>query len=141
MQQLMEFAGNHPLLVAGFVAVLLLLLWTEFGQRGRGFRVLGTGEAVRFINQENARVIDVSPAADYQKGHIVGAHNIGLSRIEASDREVAKMLDAPLLVTCRNGPTALNAAAKLVKLGAREVAVIRGGMTQWMADNYPVARK
>lgn len=141
MQQLMEFAGNHPLLVTGFVAVVLALLWTEFAQRGRGFRVLSPGEAVRFMNQENARVIDVSPAADFQKGHIVGAHNIGLTRIEASDREVSKMLNAPLLVTCRNGPTALNAAAKLVKLGAREVAVLRGGMTQWLADSYPVSRK
>ena len=38
-----------------------------------------------------------------------------------------KLLDRPLLVTCRNGPTAQSAARRLVKLGAGNVAVLRGG--------------
>ena len=140
MQQLMEFAANHAILVGGFVAVLGLLAWTEFAQLGRGFRMLSPAEAVAFMNSGDARVIDVSPSNEFAKGHIAGARNIPLSRLQASDKEVSKLLQRPLLVTCRAGNTAQMAASKLAKLGAGEVAVLRGGNSQWMSDNYPVSR-
>ena len=31
------------------------------------------------------------------------------------------------------------AAARLVKMGAEDVAVLKGGLTQWVADQYPFA--
>jgi len=37
--------------------------------------------------------------------------------------------------------TAHQAAAKLVKSGAVEVAVLKGGTNQWMSDSYPLAKK
>lgn len=140
MQQLIEFASNNAALSGGFLAVLLLLIWTEFAQRGRGFQLVSPGEAVNLINREDALVVDVSPIADFNKGHISGARNITLSRLEAGDKEVSKLLDKPIVVTCKAGQTAQQAASKLVKLGARKVVVLRGGNTQWAADNYPVSR-
>jgi rhodanese-related sulfurtransferase len=43
-------------------------------------------------------------------------------------------------VVCKNGVTAHQAAEKLVKLGAVDVAVLKGGTAQWRADQYPLAR-
>lgn len=140
MQQLIEFVSNNAVLSAGFVAVLLALVWTEFAQRGRGFKVVSTAEAVQMMNREEARVVDVSPQADFNKAHITGAHNVVMSRLESPDKQLTKWLVSPLLVTCKSGQTAQQAAAKLVKLGAQNVAVIRGGNGQWMADNYPISR-
>ena len=140
MQQLMEFAGNHPLLSGGFVAVLLTLIVTEVMRRTQGFKMLSPGEAVAFMNREGTRVLDVSPAADFNKGHIVGAKNVPMSRIKDPDPELAKMIVDPLLVTCKSGQTAGTAAAALVKMGAPDVAVLRGGMMQWNNDNFPVTR-
>ncbi len=140
MQQLMEFAGNHFALVAGFVAVLVALIVTEAMRRGQGYKSLTPGEAVSFMNRDGARVIDVSPAADFNRGHILGAVNVPMSRIKDPDPKLKKMLDRPLLVTCKSGQTAGQAAGALVKLGAGEVAVAKGGMAQWVSDNYPVTR-
>ena len=140
MQQLIEFTSNHAILTGGFIAVLLMLVWNEFAQRGRGFRVVSTAEAVQLMNREDAQVVDVSPQADFAKAHITGARNFTMSRLDAQDKELSKLLDKPLLVTCKAGQTAQQAAAKLVKLGAGNVAVIRGGNTQWMSDNYPISR-
>lgn len=140
MQQLIEFASNHPLLAGGFVAVLLTLVVTEVMRRTQGFKLLSPGEAVAFMNVDGSRVIDVSPAADFNKGHIVGAKNVPMSRIKDPDPELAKMIVDPLLVACKSGQTAGTAAAALVKMGAADVAVLKGGMMQWNTDNFPVTR-
>ncbi|NND45501.1 MAG: rhodanese-like domain-containing protein [Xanthomonadales bacterium] len=140
MEQLIEFSGNHPLLTGGFVAVLLFLVWSEIQRRTRGFTELAPAEAVPLINRENTVVVDVSASADYHRGHIVNAKNIKPSRLAKPDAELTKLLDRPLLVVCKNGQASPAAAGALVKLGAKNVAVLKGGMLQWNADNYPVTR-
>ena len=138
MQQLMEFVSNHLLLSGGFVAVVVLLIWTEFTRRGAGFKMLSPAESVGFMNQDGAVVVDVSPATDFSKGHVLEARNIPVSRLKEPDKEVNKLSGKPVLVTCRTGQTAQSAAAALVKLGAAPVAVMKGGMAQWRSDSYPV---
>ncbi len=137
----MEFAGNHALLVGGFAAVILLLIWTEIGRHTRGYAELTPVEAVRMINQGDTSVVDISAAADFSRGHLSGAKNIALSRINETDAEINKIKSKPVLVVCKNGNTAHQAAAQLVKLGAANVAVLKGGITQWQADQFPLANK
>ena len=141
MQQLMEFSANHLLLVGGFVAVLMTLVVSEVMRRMQGFKTLPPGEAVAFMNQEGARVIDVSPAAEFNKGHIIGAENVPMSRVKEPDPTLQKMLDVPLLVACKSGQTATAAANLLKRHGAGDVAVLKGGMLQWNSDNFPVTRQ
>jgi len=138
--QLIEFAGNHPMLVAGFAAIVLLLVWTEISRRMRGYAELTPLEAVQKINQGNTSIVDISTAADFSKGHLAGAQHIAMSRFTDTDPDIAKIKSGPVLVVCKNGQTAHMAAAKLVKLGAADVAVLKGGTSQWVADQYPLAR-
>ena len=141
MEQLIEFAGNHALLVAGFVGVVLLLIWTEISRHTRGYAELTPLQAVQKINQGQTSIIDISAAAEFTKGHLANAKHIALSRFSKSDPEIEKLTSTPILVVCKNGQTAHQAAAKLVKLGAPDVAVLKGGTTQWAADQYPLVRK
>ena len=141
MEQLIEFTGNHVMLVGGFTAVTLLLLWTEIGRHTRGYVELTPVDAVRRINQGKITVVDISAAAEFSKGHLAGAKNIALTRFSTSDADVEKLKSKAVLLVCKNGQTAHQAAAKLVKLGAADVAVLKGGMTQWTADQYPVSCK
>ena len=140
MGQLIEFAGNHGMLVAGFAAVVGLLVWTEIGKHTRGYIELTPLQAVQKINQGNTSIVDISAAADFSKGHLAGAKHIALSRFVDTDPDISKMKSGPVLVVCKSGQTAHTAAAKLVKLGATDVAVLKGGTTQWVADQYPLAR-
>ncbi len=141
MGQLIEFAGNNGMLVAGFAGIILLLIWTEISKHTRGYTELTPLQAVQKINQGKTSVVDISTTADFTKGHLAGAKNIALSRISDADPDIAKIKSGPMLVVCKNGQTAHSAAAKLVKLGATDVAVLKGGTTQWVADSYPLARK
>jgi rhodanese-related sulfurtransferase len=139
VQQFIEFAGNHAVLSAAFVGVFMLLIWTEVTRRLGGIKELSPGEAVMMINRGNPSLVDVSSVADYNKGHITGAQNIALSRFAKPDPEIEKLKSKPVLVICKNGVTARQAASSLVKLGVPEVALLKGGMTQWRSDNYPVS--
>lgn len=141
MQQLIEFAGNNAGLFAGFAAVVLLLIWTEISRRTRGYQELTPALAVQRINHGNAAIVDISAAADFSKGHLNGAKHIALSRFNQEDKDVEELAKGPVLVVCKNGQTAHQAAAKLVKLGAKDVAVLKGGIMQWKADSYPLATK
>lgn len=138
MQQLMEFSANHPFLVGGFVAILITLVVSEVMGRMQGFKTLTPGEAVAFMNQEGARVIDVSPVAEFNRGHIIGAENVPMSRVKEPDPALSKLMKAPLLVACKSGQTATAAANLLKRHGAGDVAILKGGMLQWNSDNFPV---
>ena len=140
MEQLIEFAGNHGMLVAGFVGIILLLIWTEVGRFTRGYTELTPPQAVQKMNQGQTSIVDISAAADFAQGHLAGAKHVALSRFSKSDPELEKIKNGPVLVVCKNGHTAHQAAAKLVKMGATDVAVLKGGTTQWKADQYPLSK-
>jgi len=141
MQQLAEFATNHAMLAGGFVVVLCVLVWSEITRKAQGIKELSTALAVVWMNDAAAVIVDVSTANDFNKGHIVNARNIPMSRITDPDAEILKMKNSKVLLVCKTGQTALLAAAKLKKNGIENVAVLKGGMGQWTADQYPVTRK
>jgi len=141
VEQLIEFAGKHGMLVAGFAGITLLLIWTEISRYTRGYTELTPLQAVQNINQGKTSIVDISTAADFSKGHLAGATHIALSRFSKPDPDIERIKSGPVLVVCKNGQSAHQAAAKLVKLGAVDVAVLKGGITQWMADQYPLAHK
>ena len=141
MEQVIEFVGNHPLLAGGFVAVLGLLVYTEVMRKLQGLKELTPALAVPWINDPDAVVIDISPAAEFNKGHIVDARNFQVSRLSDPDKEIQKLRDKKILLVCKSGQTAIPAAISLKKMGASDVAVLKGGMTQWRSDQFPVTTK
>ena len=78
----------------------------------------------------------IGGAAPCSKGHEGRVRQGRGQRVEG--RSVAKMIANPILVVCKTGQTAGQAAAALIKKGAQDVAVLKGGMGQWKTDNYPV---
>jgi rhodanese-related sulfurtransferase len=141
MEQVIEFAGKHLLMVGGFVAVLGFLVWTEVMRKVQGLNELTPAEAVPWINHPEAVIIDISSPAEFNQGHIVNARNLQASRLSDPDDEVKKLKDSKLLVVCNSGQSAIAAAGSLRKMGANEVAVLKGGMSQWRSDQFPVTTK
>jgi rhodanese-related sulfurtransferase len=141
MEQIIEFAARHPLMSTGFIVVLAILLWTELKRGISGVKELTPAQAVAWINDPDTVIVDISSAADFNKGHIVNARNIAVSRINSPDAEVQKLSKSKVLVVCKTGQTAVSAAANLKKAGVTELGILKGGMIQWMNDQFPVTRK
>ena len=68
MEQFIEFAVNHPVLVGLFVVLLVLLMITEMRKGGQ---TITTQELTQLINRDDALVLDVREKKDFTKGHIV----------------------------------------------------------------------
>ena len=58
-------------------------------------------EVRRLISEENAQLVEVLPATDYEKEHITGANNIPLKELdERGPRELER--DRPVIVYCND---------------------------------------
>ncbi len=138
MDQLIEFAGNNSLMVIAFVAVAGMLVFSEISRASRGYKEITTTEAVRLINNEDAAIVDVSNQDVFRKAHIAGAWNLPMEQLKNSGADIEKLKQRPIIVVCKTGNTAHQAAASLLKQGYAKVSLLRGGMAQWLSDHLPV---
>lgn len=141
MGQYLEFAGNHPLLMAALVLVVTLLVMNEFKRKLLGFKEVKPNEAVRLINQEDALVLDVREDKAFRDGHILNAVNIPLGLLESRLDEIEVYKDKPVIVYCRTGQRAAKAAALLQRQGFGSIYKLNGGMLAWTDANMPLSHK
>jgi rhodanese-related sulfurtransferase len=139
VQQLFEFAGNHPFLIAAAVGLLATIVVTELRVRNRGFAEVTPAEAVKLINNEGAAVLDVRTQEAYGRGHIIDAQHVAADEIAMlAENRLKKLREKPVIAYCDNGITSLKAAAALEKHAFTRVYSLRGGLEGWKRENYPL---
>jgi rhodanese-related sulfurtransferase len=139
MGQLVEFATNHPLLVAGLLAAWAAVMFYEMRLKSRGLTHVSAADAVRLINK-GAIVIDVRKPEEFQVGHIVNARNVGLDKIEGDGDALSKQKNKVFLTVCANGAHSGKAATLLRKAGYPTVFSLKGGLSGWRAENLPLVK-
>jgi rhodanese-related sulfurtransferase len=85
------------------------------------------------IRDRAAIVVEALPAASFAAGHLPGAVNLPLDRLESDAKERLPDPDAEIVVYC-SGPTCNNshvAHRKLTAMGYRHVRVFSGGKAAW----------
>jgi rhodanese-related sulfurtransferase len=133
----MDFVRDNLLLfVVAFVSGAMLL-WPLF-RRSAGGPWVTAAEATHLINREDALVVDVRDPGEYGAGHILGAKNVPLSRL--NDAEVAKRKDRPVIVYCEGGERSSKAVAALKKQGFTRVVNLTGGLRAWQQAGLPVEK-
>jgi uncharacterized membrane protein YdjX (TVP38/TMEM64 family) len=85
-------------------------------------------------------VLDVRPAADFtgEQGHIAGALSLPLEELPDRLAELADRKTRPIRLVCRTDRRSAQAAGLLREAGFADARVIRGGMTAWRAQGWPV---
>ncbi|MEN8175741.1 MAG: rhodanese-like domain-containing protein [Pseudomonadota bacterium] len=136
--QLLEFSGNHILLV-GALFIVLGMLAVNLGIGGKGS--IDPLQATQMINHEDAVVVDVRSMADFKNGHIVASRNVPLNGFGNQIGSLEKHKGQPIIVGCRSGNTSLAACRQLRKAGFEKVFNLKGGIMAWQAANLPTTRK
>ena len=131
--------GYNPLLALTVLVSGGMLLW-PLVRKGTGGPWVGTAQAIELINRQDALVVDVRDAPDYAAGHILGAKNLPLARLEESAGELAKRKEKPVIVYDDGGERAAKAAAALKKHGFTQVANLSGGLGAWRQAGLPVEK-
>lgn len=141
LERLPEFLGNHPILTGALIAVIGLILYTEFQRLTRKYRALPPNEAVRVMNQEGALVLDVREDNEFKGGRIGGARHIPLGVLKQRVKEIDRYKEAPVVVYCRSGARSAVAASQLVAAGFTNVTNLQGGIQSWQSAGLPVKKK
>ena len=140
MNRLLAFAGENQLLVIVFVGLTLAIVYTEFSRLTSGFKAVDPAGLTALINREDALLVDVSAAADFEKGHIAGAKNVQMSQFDADNKVLAKVRELPVALVCRTGTVSADAARKLAKAGFKQVHWLDGGIAAWVQAQLPLVK-
>lgn len=141
MDQFLQFVGAHPVLFAALGVAVVLLILNEMSHLVTGEKRLSPQEAVRLINDRHALVLDVRPAGDFKKGHILNALNVPQPKLAERLGELGKDTARPIVVYCALGGVAAQATHQLKKAGYTEVYPIRGGLNSWLGASLPVTTR
>jgi rhodanese-related sulfurtransferase len=136
----LKFIQENILLIAVALVSGAMLLWPYVRRAGGGPKVNAT-EATQLINREDALVVDVRDPGEYGAGHILGAKNVPLSRIDAGGSEIApKRKEKPVIVYCDTGNRSAKAAAALRSQGFARVVSLSGGIGAWQQAGLPLEK-
>jgi rhodanese-related sulfurtransferase len=137
--RVMDFIRNNIFLIAiAFVSGAMLLY--PMLRRGAGGPWVNTVEATHMINREDAMVIDVREAAEFAKGHILGAKNVPLAQIEARLADFEKYKSRPFIVHCESGGRSGKAVGALRAKGFDRAVNLSGGISAWLQAGLPTEK-
>ncbi len=136
-----EGSIQKGLLALGLLALIVFL--PRLVRRMRRAPMLGVEELKKKLDAaEDLFVLDVRAAQDFcgEQGHIPGAYNIPLEILPARMAEIDAWQKQPIVIVCRTDKRSVAAAHLLSGKGFPEISVVRGGMTDWNRNGFPVER-
>jgi rhodanese-related sulfurtransferase len=136
MDKILEFTGNHPLLVLALVVSFLVAIFSELRRKASGTINIEASDAVKLINN-GALVVDLRSAEAYGRGHIVTARSIPHDELEAKSASLTDKA-RPIVAVCDNGISSTRSVNLLRKLGYESVYGLKGGMNGWTQAGLPV---
>lgn len=141
MDKYIQFLTNHYILSGAWLVVAVMLIYSFFSSRLRGFSGIHPAMATQLINRENAVILDVREDNEYREGHIVNSIHIPVGYLRDRMKELDKYKDRPIIVGCRSGQRSSQACAILKKQGFDAVYNLNGGIMGWKNDNLPLTKK
>jgi rhodanese-related sulfurtransferase len=141
MQQYLDFVVAHPLLFTALAVVVALTIANEVHGSLTGGKKLSVTEAVRLINDREPLIVDIRPAADFKKSHLLNALNIPAAKLTERAGELGRDKSRPILIYDALGGGVGEAADQLKKLGHTETYPLRGGINGWLGASLPVTAK
>ena len=136
---ILKFVTDNIFLVAVALVSGAMLVWPAVRRAGAGASV-STLQATLLINQQNALVLDVREAVEYEKGHMLNARNIAIGEIDARAAEIEKYKAKPVIIVCDNDNRSGRAATVLRKLGFEQVFTLSGGIGAWRQAGLPLEK-
>jgi rhodanese-related sulfurtransferase len=138
MDRLIEYSGNHPLLLAAAVFSAILVIAYELRTRASAFAAISPQDLIRLQNQ-GALVVDIRKPDEFALGHISGARHVPSDQILTAKDHLKKYKDKPVVVYCATGSLGAAAVRQLNEQGFAKAFNLRGGLAAWRTDNLPVA--
>lgn len=135
MDRILEFSGNHMLLVLALMISFFVLIFSELRRKASGLVAIAPGEAVALINND-ATILDLRNAEAFARGHIVNAKNIPFDEFDSKKDSLSK--STPVVAVCDTGINSNKVVALLRQSGFESAYGLKGGMGAWGQAGLPV---
>ncbi len=136
----MNFLIENWTLFAIAIGSAAMLLWPVMkGAAGTGGNLNANG-AVQLMNREKAVVVDLSDAAEFASGHIVGSKNLPADEMLSKLESAVKNKALPVILVCPTGARASRLVDASKKLGYGNVQAISGGLKAWREAGLPLEK-
>jgi rhodanese-related sulfurtransferase len=136
----LSFVQTNWMLILVFLLSGGMLLWPLVQRRFGAMKDVGTPEVTRLINRENAVLLDVREAKEYEGGRLPNAIHIPLSQLGSRAQELAKMASRPIVAYCATGRRSRMAASALTRVGFKQMYSLQGGLEAWKKDSLPLEK-
>ncbi len=95
--------------------------------------IITAAEMQTHMKYNNLQVVDLQPEEDYQKSHLMNAHNIIYNK---NFRNNLENLDKkkPVAIYCTSGKVSPEAAKILKEAGFDRIYVLDGGISKWKEE-------
>lgn len=140
MDQYIEFASNHWMLVVAFLAVTYFLIQDVIEAGMRKYQTISPMLTVTKLNTGNPIIVDVREAGEFKKGHIADAIHIPVGSIESQVKKIELYKQDDVIVVCHTGMRSATACSSLMKLGFENIFLMTGGMQSWEENKLPVVK-
>lgn len=137
--------GGAGLIQKGMLALGLLALVAFIprliGQLRKKPMISASDLKTMLDNSDDVHVVDVRTAEDYagKLGNIKQAINMPLEEMSERLSELDDNLEKTIALVCTTDRRSEKAAQMLTSHGFADVHVVKGGMTDWNANGYPLA--
>lgn len=144
-------AGGEGMIQKGMLALALLAVVAFVPRFISRFRkkpapavtvpVLNVAELKQRLDQnERILVLDVRSPEEYRGplGHIRGSRLIPLPELGQRLDEIRSQADRAVAIVCRTDRRSAQAVGQLQQAGFHNLLMVRGGMTAWNKEGYPV---
>lgn len=138
IDQYIEFASSHWMLVTAFFAVTFFLIQDIIEAGTRKYQIISPMLTVTKLNSGNPIILDVREANEFKKGHIADAILIPVGDIEKQLKKIELYKKDDVIVVCHTGTRSAPACATLTKLGFENVFLMTGGMQSWEENKLPI---
>ena len=123
-----EFLAEQWILAAALLTVIIMLIVHESRKSGPS---LSPQQAINLVNEKDGIFVDLRDAADFGKGHIVGAVNIPAAKLGERMVELEKFKNKPVVLVCKMGQQSGAAGKQLRGENYTRVYKMSGGMMEW----------
>jgi len=113
--------------LAKIIGLALLLSYSALGHATERAE-----QAWNAIQQQQALILDVRSQAEFQQGHLAGAHNIPHTQVAQQINHLTKDKEQAIVVYCRSGNRSSYALQVLEAMGYKHV-LNGGGLNEMQA--------
>jgi hydroxyacylglutathione hydrolase len=113
--------------------------WRSAGRPTAAVDQISAGELhERLAEGDGPRVLDVREPAEWNAGHIEGAHPQSYRQLPQRIADLPFAIDTPVAVICHSGSRSSTAASMLRRHGFTRVSNVTGGMAAWQQAGFPM---